>query len=96
MPITLHIHATPKAKHSEILGWAQDEHGKLVLKVKIAAPPEDGKANDELVRFMAKWLGIPKSAVTLERGSTSRHKRLKIADESAASKLAALPTVTKA
>ena len=96
MPITLHIHATPKAKHSELLGWAQDEHGRPVLKVRIAAPPEDGKANAELVRFLAKWLEIPKSAISLERGGTSRTKCLKIADESAASKLSALPTVTKA
>lgn len=45
-------------------------------KVKIAAPPEDGKANEELVRFVAKSFSIPKSKVQIIRGESSKLKDL--------------------
>lgn len=96
MPVTLYVHATPKARHSEIIGWAQDADGKPLLKVRLKAPPEDGKANAELIRLLAKTLGIAKSAITLERGGASRHKCLIIHDNSASSALSALPAVIKA
>jgi len=48
------------------------------LKVRLASPPVDGRANDELVRWLAKELGVPRSAVTLVRGQTSRSKQLRI------------------
>ena len=78
MLISLHI--TPKASRSEIVGWIKDAEGRPVLKVKVAAPPEDGKANDELIRFLAKQWGVPKAALELTNGEASRHKRLKIND----------------
>lgn len=46
------------------------------LKVKIKAPPVEGKANDELVSFLASVFGLSKRAVTLERGDTGRQKTL--------------------
>lgn len=48
------------------------------LKVRLASPPVDGRANDELVRWLAKGLGVPRSAVTLVRGQTSRSKLVRI------------------
>ena len=48
------------------------------LKVKLKAPPVDGKANKELIDFMSKTLGISKSCVHIERGETSKTKTLKI------------------
>ncbi len=48
------------------------------LKVRLASPPVDGRANDELVRWLAKALGVPRSAVTLVRGQTSRSKVLRV------------------
>ncbi|HWJ65041.1 MAG TPA: DUF167 domain-containing protein [Nocardioides sp.] len=48
------------------------------LKVRLASPPVDGRANDELVRWLAKELGVPRSAVTLVRGQTSRSKLVRI------------------
>ena len=48
-------------------------HGES-LKIKIAAPPEDGRANEELCSFLGKKLGIPKSAVTIRSGHSSRRK----------------------
>ncbi|GAA1524838.1 DUF167 domain-containing protein [Nocardioides humi] len=48
------------------------------LKVRLASPPVDGRANDELVRWLAKQLGVPRSAVTLVRGRTSRSKVVRV------------------
>jgi uncharacterized protein (TIGR00251 family) len=65
----LEIRAVPNAAHSEVVGWLGD-----ALKVKIKAPPVDGKANAELCRFLAAELGLPKGSVTLTRGASSRQK----------------------
>lgn len=80
MKIALKV--TPGARRNEILGWEEDypQIGR-VLRVKIAAPPVEGKANKEIVTFMAKTLSIPKSAVELLRGSTGRIKLIQLPDE---------------
>lgn len=80
MKIALKV--TPGARRNEILGWEEDypQIGR-VLRVKIAAPPVEGKANKEIVAFMAKTLGIPKSAVELLHGSTGRIKLIQVPDE---------------
>lgn len=80
MKIALKV--TPGARKNEILGWEEDypQIGR-VLRVKIAAPPVEGKANKEIVTFMAKSLGIPKSSVELLHGSTGRIKLIQVPDE---------------
>lgn len=80
MKIALKV--TPGARKNEILGWEEDypQIGR-VLRLKIAAPPVEGKANKEIVAFMAKTLGIPKSAVELLHGSTGRIKLIQVPDE---------------
>lgn len=79
MKIALKV--TPGARRNEILGWEEDypQIGR-VLRVKIAAPPVEGKANKEIVAFMAKTLGIPKSSVELLHGSTGRIKLIQVPD----------------
>lgn len=79
MKIALKV--TPGARRNEILGWEEDypQIGR-VLRVKIAAPPVEGKANKEIVAFMAKALGIPKSSVELLHGSTGRIKLIQVPD----------------
>ena len=67
------VHVQPKASRSEIAGL----HGDA-LKVRLAAPPVDGAANEELTRVIARWAGVPRSAVTLVSGHTSRRKILEI------------------
>lgn len=67
------IKAVPNAAKSEIVGWLGD-----ALKIKLKAPPVDGKANAELCRFLAETLGLPKSAVTLATGESARQKRVRI------------------
>jgi uncharacterized protein (TIGR00251 family) len=71
--ITLTLHIQPGAKKTEFAGL----HGDA-LKIRLAAPPVDGKANDALIKFVAETLKLPKSAVNLKSGQTSRRKVLEV------------------
>lgn len=71
------IHLTPRARQDKIEGLQSDNEGKQWLKVKITSVPEDGKANKALLKFLAKTWKIPASALTLESGASSRHKRIR-------------------
>lgn len=75
------VSIVPNARTSEVVGWESDPRSGLVLKVKIAAPPVEGKANAAIREFLAETLGLPKSAVVLERGSSSRLKMFSIPDD---------------
>jgi len=70
----LAIKAIPNAPRSEVIGWLGDS-----LKVKIHAPPVEGRANDALCEFLADKLDIPRRNVTVLRGDTSRQKVVRIA-----------------
>lgn len=70
----LHVKATPNARSSEIVGWEEDPLYGRVLRLRIAAPPVEGKANAAIRAFLANQLGVPKSQVILEKGDTSRLK----------------------
>lgn len=72
MPLLkLPIHATPGAKRTEAAG----AHGDA-LRVRLGAPPVDGKANAALIAWAAKAFGVPKSAVELLHGAAGRQKVL--------------------
>ncbi|GAA5482843.1 DUF167 domain-containing protein [Haloferula sargassicola] len=77
----LRVKATPNAKKSEVLGWEEDPTAGRVLRVRIAAPPVEGKANAALEKFLAQWLGVSRSQVRLEKGGTSRVKCFEVPDE---------------
>jgi uncharacterized protein (TIGR00251 family) len=66
---TLTIQVHPNAKRNDVLGF---EDG--ILRLKIAAPPVEGKANKELISFLSKTLGTRKSSITIDRGHTSKVK----------------------
>ena len=70
---TLTLHIQPGARKTEVAGV----HGDA-LKIRLAAPPVDGKANAALIGFIADRLGLAKSAVSLRSGQTSRHKVLEV------------------
>ena len=72
--VVLSLHVQPGAKRSAVAG----AHGDA-LKIRLAAPPVDGKANAELVRFLADAFGVPLRNVALVRGDTSRTKVVRIA-----------------
>jgi uncharacterized protein (TIGR00251 family) len=76
--ITLTIHAQPGAKKTEVTGV----HGDC-LKIRLAAPPLEGKANAELRRFLADTFGVPLRNVTLVRGEAGRRKTLRITSPTA-------------
>lgn len=65
----LSIHAVPNARTTQWVG----RHGGA-LKIKVAAPPEDGRANKELQAYLCEVLGVRKGAVALLRGASSREK----------------------
>lgn len=64
----------PRARVTGVAG----RHGDA-LKIRVAAPPMDGAANAELIRFLAERLSVPRSAVTITAGHTSRRKTVRIA-----------------
>jgi len=67
----LTVHIQPKASTTECVGI----HGDAI-KIRVAAPPVDGAANDELIRFLACQLSIPSSSVRIHSGASGRHKRV--------------------
>lgn len=71
--IVLKIYLQPKSSKNEVVGSYRDG-----IKVKITAAPIEGKANEALVRFLAKELGVSPSSVEIIRGHHSREKTLKI------------------
>ncbi len=83
---TLAIKAIPNAPRSEVTGWLGD-----ALKVRVHAPPVEGRANDALCTFLAETLGLPRRAITVLRGDTSRRKIVRIEGLSLAAVLARLP-----
>ena len=78
--ISLTLHIQPGAKKTEFAGL----HGDA-LKIRLAAPPVDGKSNEALIRFIADTLGLAKSAVSLKSGQTSRRKVVEVQGASVAS-----------
>lgn len=74
--IQIKVLAKPGAKHNGITDISSEGCG-----VQIAAPPVEGEANTELLKFMAKVLAVRKSDVSLDRGSKSRHKVIVVAKE---------------
>jgi uncharacterized protein len=72
--LTLDVHAQPGARRTEVVGT----HGNA-LRVRLAAPAVEGKANAELRRFLAEAFGVPQRNVTLVRGEAGRRKTVRIA-----------------
>ncbi len=76
---TLELKVIPNAPRNEIAGWLGS-----ALKVKVHAPALEGRANDELLDFLAETLGLPRRSVTLLRGDKSRQKVVRISGLDAA------------
>ena len=73
--VKLEVEVTPRAARAGVVGRRGD-----VLKVRVAAPPEGGRANKELIRLVANFLGVPRSSVTVAKGAAARRKLLDIED----------------
>lgn len=72
--VTLHIHAQPGAKRTEVVGLYGD-----CLKLRLASAPVDGNANACLIEYLARRLGVKRSLVAITRGLSSRRKTVFVA-----------------
>ncbi len=70
---TIRVRVQPKASGNQILGFRED-----VLRLRVTAPPEDGKANAAVVRLLAQTLGISQSQLEVIRGHSSRNKVIRV------------------
>jgi len=71
--ILLNVKVTPNSAKNEVLGLTNG-----VWRVKIAAPPDKGKANKELIEYFSKRLGVKKSSISIVKGQTSHNKVIAI------------------
>jgi uncharacterized protein (TIGR00251 family) len=69
----LDVHVQPRARRTEVVGWYGD-----AVKIRLAAPPVDGAANEELVAFLADEIGVARSSLEIIAGRTSRRKRVAV------------------
>ncbi len=77
--IIIHLKVTPNASKNAISEVISGADGQQLLKVKVAAVPDDNKANKALIKFLAKEWGISPSAIEIISGQTARNKKLMIA-----------------
>lgn len=73
---TLALHVQPAARRTAVVGVHGDR-----LKIAIASPPTDGRANAALLAFLAQRLGVPASRLSLLTGAGARHKRVAVRGE---------------
>jgi uncharacterized protein len=78
----LPVRLTPKSSRDEI-GGIEAFGGEVVLKARVRAVPEDGRANDALAKLIAHWLKVPPSAVSVAQGGKSRMKQVLIEGDAA-------------
>ena len=76
--VRLYVRAQPGAARDEIAGIWEGSDERARLAVKVAAPPDKGKANAALIKLLAKALDMPKSALTVAAGEASRLKTIEI------------------
>lgn len=69
----LEVYVKPNASRNAIIG----RHGER-LKISITAPPTENKANQELIKFLAKYLGVSKSQINVSKGAQGRNKLITI------------------
>ncbi len=72
--ITLNVRVVPRSSRNQIIGVEGD-----VLKIKLTAPPVEGAANAALIEFIADWLGVRRSAVSIVSGDKARNKIVRVA-----------------
>lgn len=74
----IRVRVTPNSSKCALSGIFTDANCQQYLKVNLSSVPEKGKANQELIKFLSKWLNQSKSAFTLLSGQTDRYKRIQL------------------
>jgi uncharacterized protein YggU (UPF0235/DUF167 family) len=82
--LTFRLRLTPKGGRDAIDGWKADADGAEYLKARVAAPPEDGKANAALIGLLSEALGVSKSTIRIAGGHSARLKTIEISPAMAA------------
>ena len=77
-PTVIGIRVTPRSAKPGIGEWKTDPGGRPFLEVRVAAAPADGAANDEVIKLLAKALGVSKSSLSIISGQTARLKRIEV------------------
>ena len=78
MSIVIAIKVTPRSARPGIGGWRSGADGREELEVRVSAAPADGEANAAVIKLLSRELRIPKSAIAIVSGETSRHKRISL------------------
>jgi hypothetical protein len=81
--VIIPVRLTPKSNRDEVVG-VEDHAGECVLKARVRALPEAGRANTALETLIARWLGLPPSTVTVAHGGKSRLKQVAVAGDAEA------------
>lgn len=79
--VLLSVRVSAKAQRDEVVGIRRMSDGREALSTRVRAAPEQGKANEAVIATVAKFLGLPKSSVSIKSGETGRSKILLIAGE---------------
>lgn len=72
------VRLTPNASKNAVIGWDKDVSGNDILKICVTAIPENGKANQALIKLLSKTWKIAKSEIVIVKGETERHKILSV------------------
>ncbi|WOI53736.1 DUF167 domain-containing protein [Parvularcula sp. LCG005] len=75
---TVFLRVTPGASRNAVGGVWIEPGGQRRLVVRVTTAPEKGKANDAVIKILARYLGVSKSSLTIEAGETDRNKRLRM------------------
>ena len=81
--VRLALRLTPRASRNGVDGIVADAEGRPLLKLRLAAPPVEGAANDALIAFLAKTLSLRKADIAIRSGQAGRTKILHLAGDSA-------------
>jgi hypothetical protein len=92
--LSFRVRLTPKGGRDAIDGWSAGADGSEYLKVRVASPPEDGKANAALIALLAEALDVAKSTLRIANGQSARLKTIEISGATAlvAARLQAMET----
>ncbi len=71
--VTFNVKVIPRANRNEIVGVEND-----ALKIRLNAPPLEGRANEALIKFLAEMLGVARTKVEIVRGETARNKVIRV------------------
>ncbi len=74
----INVRIVPNSKKSEIVGEEDNLFGEKILRIKVASPPIEGKANKELIKVLSEYYNVSKNNIKILRGDKSRSKVLEI------------------